>query len=143
MDRTKRDHAVKVFMAKDKAAVMLMSMKCGGVGLNLTRANRVMSLDLGMCTKLSSPVAVSPSVATGWSEAVEAQAFDRVHRLGQTKEVFVRRIVIENTVEDRILALQERKKALADFSLGEGTGKKLGSTYLFFRRAIRHSPWAP
>ncbi|KAF7800359.1 hypothetical protein EIP86_011609 [Pleurotus ostreatoroseus] len=108
MNRSKRDQAVRVFMAKDKAMIMLMSMKCGGVGLNLTRANRVISLDLG------------------WSEAVEAQAFDRVHRLGQSREVSVHRLVIAGTVEDRILALQDRKKLLADCSLGEGTAKKLG-----------------
>jgi SNF2 family DNA or RNA helicase len=48
---------------------------------------------------------------------------------GQTRSVFVNRLVIADTVEDRILALQERKKNLADGSLGEGTGKKLGSTY--------------
>ncbi|KAG1719796.1 P-loop containing nucleoside triphosphate hydrolase protein [Suillus lakei] len=80
----------------------------GGVGLNLTRANRVISLDLG------------------WSEAIESQAFDRVHRLGQQKDVFVHRLVIANTVEDRVLALQERKRNLADGSLGEGSGKKIG-----------------
>ncbi|KAF9220758.1 hypothetical protein BS17DRAFT_786466 [Gyrodon lividus] len=108
MNRAERDKAVRVFMVSDKAPVMLMSLKCGGVGLNLTRANRVISLDLG------------------WSEAIESQAFDRVHRLGQQKETFVRRLVIENTVEDRVLALQERKKNLADGSLGEGTGKKIG-----------------
>ncbi|KAF9240466.1 SNF2 family N-terminal domain-containing protein [Melanogaster broomeanus] len=108
MNRVERDKAVRVFMVSDKAPVMLMSLKCGGVGLNLTRANRVISLDLG------------------WSEAIESQAFDRVHRLGQQKETFVRRLVIENTVEDRVLALQERKKDLADGSLGEGTGKKIG-----------------
>ncbi|KAF7976186.1 hypothetical protein HWV62_7352 [Athelia sp. TMB] len=127
MSRPKRDAAVRVFMAKDKAQIMLMSLKCGGVGLNLTRANRVISLDLG------------------WSEAVEAsvrlalaekllliiasagsQAFDRVHRLGQQRNVFVQRLVIENTVEDRVLALQDRKKGIADGSLGEGTGKKIG-----------------
>ncbi|KAI4527820.1 hypothetical protein K525DRAFT_246029 [Schizophyllum commune Loenen D] len=87
---------------------MLMSLKCGGVGLNLTRANNVISLDLG------------------WSEAVEAQAFDRVHRLGQTRKVRVERLVIDNTVEDRILGLQERKALLADGALGEGKGKKIG-----------------
>ncbi|EGO03554.1 hypothetical protein SERLA73DRAFT_69411 [Serpula lacrymans var. lacrymans S7.3] len=108
MNRAKRDQAVRVFMAKDKAQVMLMSLKCGGVGLNLTRANRVISLDLG------------------WSEAIESQAFDRVHRLGQTKEVFVQRLVIADTVEDRVLALQERKQNLADGSLGEGKGKNIG-----------------
>ncbi|EPQ53423.1 hypothetical protein GLOTRDRAFT_139677 [Gloeophyllum trabeum ATCC 11539] len=108
MNRAMRDRAVRVFMAKDKAKYMLMSLKCGGVGLNLTRANRVISLDLG------------------WSEAVEHQAFDRVHRLGQHRPVFVDRLVIENTVEDRILALQERKRNLAEGSLGEGAGKKIG-----------------
>lgn len=58
---------------------------------NLTRANRVISLDLG------------------WSPAVEQQAFDRVHRLGQTRGVTIDRLVIQDTVEARILALQERK----------------------------------
>jgi len=63
MNRTKRDQAVRIFMSKDKAKVMLMSLKCGGAGLNLTRSNRVISLDLG------------------WSQATEAQAFGRVgHR---------------------------------------------------------------
>ncbi|CAA7263247.1 unnamed protein product [Cyclocybe aegerita] len=108
MDRTKRDQAVKVFMAREKARVMLMSLKCGGVGLNLTRANNVISLDLG------------------WSQAVEAQAFDRVHRLGQQRKVVVQRVVIQDTVEDRILEMQERKQTLADGSLGEGSAKKLG-----------------
>ncbi|KAG1871505.1 SNF2 family N-terminal domain-containing protein [Suillus subluteus] len=108
MSRSQRDQAVRVFMMGNTAQVMLMSLKCGGVGLNLTRANRVISLDLG------------------WSEAIESQAFDRVHRLGQQKDVFVQRLVIANTVEDRVLALQERKRNLADGSLGEGSGKKIG-----------------
>ncbi|KAL5521625.1 hypothetical protein ACEPAF_2373 [Sanghuangporus sanghuang] len=108
MSRERRDKAVRIFMKKNDATVMLMSLKCGGVGLNLTRANRVISLDLG------------------WSEAVENQAFDRVHRLGQTRPVFVERLVISNTVEDRVLALQEKKRNLADGSLGEGNGQKIG-----------------
>lgn len=62
-----------------------------GVGLNLTRANNVISLDLG------------------WSLAIESQAFDRVHRLGQRRKVLVQRVVISDTVEDRILQLQDRK----------------------------------
>lgn len=106
MNRVKREQAVKVFMSKEKARVMLMSLKCGGmcvdllvkptenylgIGLNLTRANNVISLDLG------------------WSFATESQAFDRVHRMGQTRNVLVQRIVIADTVEDRILQMQERK----------------------------------
>ncbi|KAG5653742.1 hypothetical protein H0H81_010999, partial [Sphagnurus paluster] len=105
MNRVKRDQAVRAFMSRDKARVMLMSLKCGGVGLNLTRANNVICLDLG------------------WSQAIEAQSFDR---LGQTRPVAVQRLVISNTVEDRVLAMQERKQLLADGSLGEGTGKKIG-----------------
>lgn len=70
------------------------------------------------------------SLDLGWSEAIESQAFDRVHRLGQTREVHVDRLVIADTVEDRVLALQERKKALADGSLGEGNGKKVGSKWM-------------
>ncbi|KAJ7660054.1 SNF2 family N-terminal domain-containing protein [Mycena rosella] len=108
MSAKQREQAVQVFMSKDKARVMLMSLKCGGVGLNLTRANNVIALDLG------------------WSPAIDQQAQDRVHRLGQTRKVLVKRLVIENTVEDRILALQERKQGLADGSLGEGTAKKIG-----------------
>ncbi|KAK1219704.1 hypothetical protein PQX77_017565 [Marasmius sp. AFHP31] len=108
MTRVKREQAVRVFMSKDNAPIMLMSMKCGGVGLNLTRGNNVIALDLG------------------WSQAIENQAFDRVHRLGQARDVNIHRLVIGNTVEDRIMALQERKQNLADGSLGEGNGKKIG-----------------
>ena len=70
----------------------LLSSNVGiGVGLNLTRANHVISLDLA------------------WSRAVESQAWDRAHRLGQTRPVDVQRLVVANTVEDRIIALQDRK----------------------------------
>ncbi|KAJ7579840.1 SNF2 family N-terminal domain-containing protein [Mycena floridula] len=109
MNQTRRSAAVKALNEEGDTRVMLLSLKCGGVGLNLTRANTVVSLDLG------------------WSQAVEEQAFDRVHRMGQKREVKVHRLVIANTVEDRILALQARKQNLADGSLGEGTGAKIGS----------------
>ncbi|KIO23620.1 hypothetical protein M407DRAFT_77879, partial [Tulasnella calospora MUT 4182] len=109
MNRTAREHAVRAFMdtTPDIARLMLMSLKAGGVGLNLVRANWVISLDFA------------------WSEAVEAQAFDRTHRLGQTKPVRIHRLCIANTVEGRVKALQAKKKQLADGSLGEG-GAKLG-----------------
>lgn len=83
------------------------SLKCGGVGLNLTASNHLVTMELA------------------WSPATEKQAFDRIHRLGQTKECFIRRLVIENTVEQRILAIQSRKNDLSDGSLGEGNGKKM------------------
>ncbi|ORZ12900.1 SNF2 family N-terminal domain-domain-containing protein [Lobosporangium transversale] len=87
--------------------LMLISLKCGSLGLNLTIANHVVIMD------------------PWWNPALENQAIDRVHRIGQTKEVFVHRLCIPETVEDRILALQAKKQALADGALGEGTVPKL------------------
>jgi SNF2 family DNA or RNA helicase len=60
-----------------------------------------------------------------WNPALENQAIDRVHRIGQRKNVFVHRLCIPDSVEDRILALQAKKKALADGALGEGNVPKL------------------
>lgn len=107
MSVRERNEAINKFMKKDKIKVMLMSLKAGGVGLNLTRGNRVMSLDLA------------------WNAATDQQAFDRMHRLGQKKEVFIDRLVIGNTVEQRVQAIQERKQSLSDAALGEGTGKRM------------------
>ena len=78
------------------------------------------------------------SLDLAWSEAVENQAFDRVHRLGQHRNVFVHRLVIANTVEDRILCIQQRKQLLADGSLGEGMGKKIGREYHRYLVLQRH-----
>ncbi|GAA5992067.1 hypothetical protein JCM10908_000725 [Rhodotorula pacifica] len=108
MNIGEREEAIRKLKKSNKTRVMLLSLKCGGVGLTLTRANRVIALDLA------------------WSTAVESQAFDRVHRIGQEKEVVVNRLTIKETVEQRILALQERKQGLADAATGEGTGQKMG-----------------
>ena len=83
---------------------MLLSLKAGGVGLNLTAADCVFVLD------------------PWWNPAAEDQAADRAHRIGQDRPVMVYRLVAENTVEERILALQERKRAIADAALGEASG---------------------
>lgn len=107
MSTEERCEAVATFKRSRSCRIMLMSLKCGGVGLNLTCANRVISLDLA------------------WSPAAERQAFDRVHRLGQLKDVFVNRVMIRNTVEQRICDLQSRKQDITDNTLGEGPGKKL------------------
>jgi DNA repair protein RAD5 len=72
--------------------VFLISLRAGGVGLNLTSAGRVFMMD------------------PWWSFAVEAQAIDRVHRMGQESEVEVKRFVVENSVEERMLKIQDRKK---------------------------------
>ncbi|WWC61348.1 uncharacterized protein I303_103929 [Kwoniella dejecticola CBS 10117] len=88
--------------------VILMSLKCGGVGLNLCAANHVICMDLA------------------WNAATENQAVDRAHRIGQDKEVHVHRLVIEDTVEQRIMKLQEEKQALSDGAMGEGAAGRLG-----------------
>lgn len=87
--------------------VLLCSLKCGSLGLNLTAASRV--------------VIVEPF----WNPFVEEQAIDRVHRLNQTVDVKVYRLTISNSVEERILALQERKRELAKAAI-EGAGNSLG-----------------
>lgn len=103
---------------------MLMSLKCGGVGLNLTRANNVISLDLAW-SPATFVTRLLVLITIAHVNFREAQAFDRVHRLGQTKDVFVNRLVIENSVEDRLLTLQATKGNLAAGSLdGEILGGK-------------------
>ncbi|TFK47207.1 hypothetical protein OE88DRAFT_1811381 [Heliocybe sulcata] len=104
MDRESREKALSTFKKNGGPKVMLISTKCGGVGLNLVSANRVVNLDLS------------------WNFATESQAYDRVHRLGQEKEVFVKRLIVKNTIEERMLKLQALKTDLANAALGEGTG---------------------
>jgi SNF2 family DNA or RNA helicase len=97
-----RGGVVRAFQADDGPPVLLLSLKAGGTGLNLTAADHVFLLD------------------PWWNPAVEDQAADRAHRIGQDRPVVVHRLVSENTVEERILALQDRKRALADAALGSG-----------------------
>ena len=99
----KRDEAIERFKSGE-ADVFLISLKAGGVGLNLTEADTVIMYD------------------PWWNPAVESQAADRAHRIGQDKPVFVYKLITENTVEEKILAMQEKKRALAD-SIYNG-GKK-------------------
>ncbi|KAF9439014.1 DNA helicase rad5 [Entomortierella beljakovae] len=77
------------------ATVILISLRAGGVGLNLTAASRVYMMD------------------PWWNYAIESQAIDRVHRIGQTKPVVVKRFIIQGSVEEKILSIQNRKNALA------------------------------
>jgi len=99
----KRDEAIERFKSGE-ADVFLISLKAGGVGLNLTEADTVIMYD------------------PWWNPAAETQAADRAHRIGQDKPVFVYKLMTENTVEEKILAMQEKKKALAE-SIYNG-GKK-------------------
>ena len=104
LDGSTRDRGEVVgrFQAEDGPPVMLVSLKAGGSGLNLTAADHVFLCD------------------PWWNPAVEAQAADRTHRIGQTRPVFVYRLVAADTVEERILALQDSKRALMDAALADG-----------------------
>jgi SNF2 family DNA or RNA helicase len=95
-----RQAVVDTFQGEDGPPVMLISLKAGGTGLNLTAADHVFLMD------------------PWWNPAVEDQAADRTHRIGQDKPVLVYRVVAEDTVEERILTLQARKRALAQAALG-------------------------
>jgi len=105
-----RQAVVDGFQAESGPPVLLLSLKAGGTGLTLTAADHVILLD------------------PWWNPAVEDQAADRAHRIGQTKPVFVHRLVAADTVEERILALQESKRRLADAALGQGAGGATGLT---------------
>jgi superfamily II DNA or RNA helicase len=96
-----RGAVVNEFQASDGPPVLLASLKAGGTGLNLTAADHVFLLD------------------PWWNPAAEDQAADRAHRFGQERPVIVYRMVAKDTVEERILALQEKKRNLADVALGD------------------------
>jgi superfamily II DNA or RNA helicase len=91
-----RQELVEQFQSGDGPAVFLISLKAGGVGLNLTAARTVYLLD------------------PWWNPAVEAQAIDRAHRIGQQQTVFATRLITADTVEQKVLELQAKKKGLAD-----------------------------
>lgn len=97
---TKRGECVKRFQEDPEIKLFLISLKAGGHGLNLTAAEYVFILD------------------PWWNPAVEAQAIDRAHRMGQTKSVFAYRIIAKDTVEEKIIQMQSDKRDLADAIVG-------------------------
>lgn len=101
MSLAARDRAVREFNTDPEVTVMLMSLKAGNLGLNMVAACHVILLDLW------------------WNPTTEDQAIDRAHRIGQTRPVTVSRITIKDTVEDRILALQEEKRKMVASAFGE------------------------
>jgi non-specific serine/threonine protein kinase len=90
-----REKAIQSFQNDDTVRVFLISLKAGGVGLNLTAADYVYIVD------------------PWWNPAVEQQAIDRTHRIGQTKNIFAYRMICKDTIEDKILQLQDKKRLLA------------------------------
>jgi len=101
----KRDELIEQFTS-GQVPLFLISLKAGGVGLNLPQADTVIHYD------------------PWWNPAVEAQATDRAHRIGQTNSVWVVKLVAQGTIEERILALQERKASLAESMYSGATGRK-------------------
>jgi len=92
----KRQPKIDRFQNDPDCKLFLISLKAGGLGLNLTAADYVFLLD------------------PWWNPAVESQAIDRTHRIGQTRQVFAYRLIARDTVEEKILQLQETKRNLAD-----------------------------
>jgi non-specific serine/threonine protein kinase len=90
-----REKAIQAFQNDEETRVFLISLKAGGVGLNLTAADYVYIVD------------------PWWNPAVEQQAIDRTHRIGQTKNIFAYRMICKDTIEDKIMQLQEKKRLLA------------------------------
>jgi superfamily II DNA or RNA helicase len=109
MSRTARQAAVDRFQSDTSIPVFLLSLKAGGTGLNLTAADTVVHLD------------------PWWNPAAEAQATDRAHRIGQTRVVTTYKLIVSGTVEEKVLALQDTKKALlADvFEASDAAAAKL------------------
>lgn len=91
----KREEAIEKFTQGD-AKIFFISLKAGGVGLNLVEADTVIHYD------------------PWWNPAVENQATDRAYRIGQNKAVFVYKLIVENSIEEQILKLQEKKKSLQE-----------------------------
>jgi len=102
LDGRTRDRKQRVarFQEDPDCPVFLISLKAGGLGLNLTAADYVFLLD------------------PWWNPAVERQAVDRAHRIGQTRKVFAYRLITQDTVEEKVLRLQEQKRALAEAVIG-------------------------
>jgi non-specific serine/threonine protein kinase len=98
-----REKAIQSFQGEDEVRVFLISLKAGGVGLNLTAADYVYIVD------------------PWWNPAVEQQAIDRTHRIGQTKNIFAYRMICKDTIEDKIMQLQERKRLLAKELIADET----------------------
>ena len=96
-----RQARVERFQNDPECPLFLISLKAGGLGLNLTAAEYVFLLD------------------PWWNPAVEAQAIDRAHRIGQTRHVFAYRLIARDTVEEKVLELQKTKRDLADAILDE------------------------
>ena len=105
IDGSTRDRSkiVDLFQSSSGPPILLISLKAGGTGLNLTAADHVFLLD------------------PWWNPAVEDQAADRAHRIGQNNPVLIHKLIARDTVEEKVAILQEKKRALADIANNFGT----------------------
>ncbi|CAD6886059.1 unnamed protein product [Tilletia laevis] len=101
MTPQQRDRTIKFFTENTSVTVFLISLKAGGVALNLTEASRVYLMD------------------PWWNPSVELQAADRIHRIGQHRPIIVKRMIIENSIEARIVELQNKKSAMIEAAIGK------------------------
>ncbi|KAI0037045.1 SNF2 family N-terminal domain-containing protein, partial [Vararia minispora EC-137] len=109
MSKDQRETSINKIKSDKEIKIILISFKAGSTGLNLTACNNVILVDLW------------------WNPALEEQAFDRAHRFGQKRDVNIYKLTIEKTVEERILHLQDQKRALANAALsGDKLKQKLG-----------------
>jgi SNF2 family DNA or RNA helicase len=110
LDGRTRDRAARVqrFQQDPLCPLFLISLRAGGHGLNLTAADYVFVLD------------------PWWNAAVEAQAVDRTHRIGQQRQVYALRLIAADTVEQKVIELQQQKRELADAILSENEGGLAG-----------------
>lgn len=108
MSAKSRNEAVEEFTDDNNCKIMLVSLKAGNSGLNLVAASQVIILD------------------PFWNPYIEEQAIDRAHRIGQLRPVKVHRILVPETVEDRILALQEQKRKIIEGALDEKAAQSMG-----------------
>jgi len=104
LSMTQRSRVLNEFKVEGETRVLLASLRSCGVGLNLTVASRVIMVD------------------PWWNSSVESQAIDRVHRIGQGRDVYVKRLIVRGSVEERMLRIQTRKRELATFIQDEEEG---------------------
>ena len=105
----KRAQILTQFLEDDDTTVLMISLMLGGVGLNLTRANHVLLVE------------------PWWNPGVEIQAIERVHRIGQTRPVKVTRFICEDTIEEKMMKLQEHKKGILNLTLAQGSKEDLNN----------------
>lgn len=124
-----RDSAMEALQDDPECRIMLASLAVCSVGLNLVSADTVILSDSCGYTQFRPRTTTVTNVSVGWAPAIEDQAVDRVHRLGQTRPTTVWRLVMEGSVEERVLDIQAEKRTLVGKAFQEKTkGKKTQTT---------------